>query len=398
MTRHLVLRKVYSMRTVSTLAITAFLTFFISSGLASQIDAQSSQASQPITVMPVTIIPANEPPDWRDFRTLSAHPNGEDIFFVECKKDLAENCRVLRFNLKTHALAYYALPKGYAYLEAYISPSGKKLALLRASQQVTTFPENLERREVAIMNTDGTGFEVLPLALGPKTRPTFNASDDHLAFWRAKPRTELGAKTLAAGFDVWEYDLKTGKEYSFGASYGFFQAGEIHYLPSGDEILVKGHVPSGEALLGLSLHDYEVRYPNYIFRLRRGQTTWVAPLFAKESFKGLMRLALSWDGTMVFDAEPPNGSTSIYRQEPRGGFRQWSTGQQALSVWEVFGTAALWYSALVGNQLIGIFDKYDAQREHDLKRFLTLDMQTGEWRALSIPALSAAQAIPVTLK
>ncbi|MGB8518360.1 MAG: hypothetical protein WCD45_10800, partial [Gallionella sp.] len=363
-------------------------------GLANQMNTPKFQAPQPTMDMPTSIIPSKDSPDWRDFRTLSAHPNGEEIFFVECQKNLAENCRVLRFNLKTRSLAYYALPKGYAYLEVYLSPSGKKLALLRASQQATTFPENLERREIAIMNTDGTEFEVLPLALGPKTTPTFNASDDRLAFWRAKPRTDSGAKTLASGYDVWEYDLKTGKEYAFGASYRFFQAGEIHYLPGVDELLVKGHVPSGEALLGLNLQNYEERYPNYVFRLRRGQTVWVAPLFANESFKNLMRLALSRDGAMVFDATPSKGATSIYRQEPGGGFRQWSTRNP----WDVFDTAALFYSTLIGNQFIGIFNNKDAQREPDLMRFLILNMQTGEWRALSIPPLSAARAIPVTLK
>lgn len=394
------------MKFINSLAITTLLTFFISNGLAHQMNTPNSQTPQAITEMPTTIIPSNDPPDWRDFRTLSAHPNGEEIFFVECQKNLAENCRVLRFNLKTRSLAYYALPKGYAYLEVYLSPSGKKLALLRASQQVTTFPENLERREIAIMNVDGTGFEVLPLALGAKTRPTFNASDDRLAFWRAKPRTESGAKTLAAGYDVWEYDLKAGKEYAFGASYRFFQAGEIYYLPSGDELLVTAQWPSegfagnsfdepaGRAFLGLSSNEYRKRYVNQVFRLHRGQADWSEPMFANESFKTLMRLALSRDGAMVFDATPPKGATSIYRQEPDGGFRQWSTRKP----WDVFGTASLWYSALVGNQLIGIFDNKDAQLEPGLKRFLTLDMQTGEWRALSIPPLSAARAIPVTLK
>lgn len=383
------------MKSINSLVITALLTFFIPNGLANQMNTPNSQAPQPITVMPTTTIPSNDPPDWRDFRTLSAHPNGEEIFFVECQKNLAENCRVLRFNLKTRALGYYALPKGYAYLEAYISPSGKKLALLRASQQVTAFPENLERREIAIMNVDGTGFEVLPLALGAKTRPTFNATDDRLVFWRAKPRTEPGAKTLAAGYDVWEYDLKAGKEYPFGASYRFFQAGEIYYLPSGDDVLVKGGVPLVDmARFGLDTHDYGKRYPNQIFTLKRGQSDWSEPMFANESFKSLMRLTLSRDGAMVFDAEPPKGSTSIYRQEPSGNFRQWSTRQP----WDVFGTAALFYAAMVGNQLIGIFNNKDAQSEPGLKRFLTLDMQTGEWRTLNIPPLVSARIIPVILK
>ncbi len=387
------------MKTINSLASTAFLTFFISNAWANPMNTQNSPAPQPITVMPVTIVPSDEPPEWRDFRTLSAHPNGEEIFFVECHKDLPENCRVLRLHLKTSALSYYALPKGYAYLEAYLSPSGKKLAMVRVSQQVTSIHENLERKEIAIMNSDGSGLEVLPLASGPKTMPKFNANDDRLAFWRSKPR-KPGSKTLAADYDVYEYDFKTGKEYAFGASYKFFQGGEIHYLLGGDELLVKADVPlAEEGRLGMNTQDYRKRYSNYIFRLQRGQTAWVAPLFADESFEGLWQLALSRDGEMVFEATPPKvGSISIYRYKASGGFFKWSKGQGQDSTRIVFGTASLLYSALAGNQLIGIFNNYASQGDRSLKRFLTLDMQSGEWRAMSIPPLSAARSMPVTLK
>ncbi len=95
--------------------------------------------------------------------------------------------------------------------------------------------------------------------------PTFNAGDDRLAFWRAKPRNP-GSKILAADYDVYEYDFKTGKEYPFGASYKFFR-GRIHYLQGGDELLVKADVPSIEGLLGLTIQDYMKRYTNYVFRL-----------------------------------------------------------------------------------------------------------------------------------
>jgi hypothetical protein len=394
------------MKTINRLIIKIIFTFFISNGIASQMKNQNPPEPQPISVVPTTIIPSNESPDWRDFRTLSSHPNGEDIFFVECKKHFHENCRVLRLNLKTRVLNYYDLPQGHTYLEAYLSPSGRKLAVIRTPQQVKNFPENLERREIATMNADGTNFEVLPLTVGPKTRPTFNASDDRLAFWRAQPRVEKGAKTLASSYDVWEYDLKMRKEYPFGASYRFFQAGEIHYMPGGDELLVAAQWPSegfnresfdtplGGAFLGLSSNEYRKRYVNQIFRLRRAQTDWSEPMFSSESFSNAMRLALSSDGAMVFDATPHKGSISIYRQEPNGSFRQWSTRQP----WDVFGTASLFYSALVGNKLIGIFNNKDNQRERDLKRFLTLDMQSSEWRVLGIPPLADAQPIPVTVK
>lgn len=383
---------------INRLVMVVFVAFFISNALATSMNTFNAPAAQPITVMPITIVPSNEPPDWRDFRSLSAHPNGEDIFFVECYKKPAEDCRVLRFNLKTRALTYYDLPKGYMYLSAYLSPSGKKLALVRVPQEVKSFPENLERYQIAVMNSDGTNFEVLPLAQGVKNRPTFNASDDRLAFWRGEPRTQP-AKTSVTDIDVYEYDFKTGKEYPFGPSYRFFQAGEIYYLPSGDELLVNTDIPLQEqARLGLDTHAFGIRYPNHIFHLRRGQTGWTAPLFANESFKAASRLALSRDGAMVFKAEAKKEGTSIFRSERAGGFTQWSYGFADNSIRHLFGAATANYSVLMGNQLIGIFNKHDAQRERDLKRFLILDMQTGEWRTLHIPSLSTAKPIPVTTR
>lgn len=364
------------------------------SEVANPMNTPNSPAPQPITVMPITVVPSNEPPDWRDFRTLSAHPNGEEIFFVECHKDLPEICRVLRLNLKTRAMAYYALPTGYSYPEVYVSPSGKKLALIRISLEFKALPENFERREIVIMNIDGNGLEVLPLALGPKSSPKFNASDDRLAFWRAAMR-KPNSKTLTTGYDVYEYDFKTGKEYPFGASYRFFQGGSIHYLPSGDELLVSSDVPlAQEGRLGMNVHEYGKRYLNHIFRLKRGQTQWVAPLFAHESFKHLRQTSLSRVGEMVFGAEAVKEGMSIFRAEHRGGFSQWQD-----KAWDSFNTGALNSSVIIGNQLLAIYQRHLAIPNYgEATRFLTLDMQNGEWRAMSIPPVSSAKAIPVSMK
>ncbi len=165
-------------------------------------------------------------------------------------------------------------------------------------------------------------------------------------------------------------------------------------------MLVKSDVPlSDEGLLGMTTHEYGKRYPNHIFRLKRGQTQWVEPLFAHESFKGLWQPTLSRDGDLVFDAAPPKmGSISICRHKTSDGFLKWSTGQGQDSIWVVFSTARLMYSALIDSKLIGIFSNYVSQNNQRLRRFLTLDMESGVWRAMSIPPVSTAKAIPVTLK
>lgn len=383
------------MKFFNRLTFSMLLCFSISISLANQMNTATTKIPGSITLMPTTIVPSNEPPDWRDFRTVTAHPDGEHIFFVECRKDFPENCRVMRLNLRTKGFAYFALPAGYSNAEAYVSPSGKKIALVRMPLQYKTFPDTLERREIAIVNSDGTGFEVLPLALGAKTRPTFNATDDRLAFWRATPRIEQGAKSAASGYDVWEYDFKTGKEYPFGTSYRFFGGGEIHYLDSGNDILIKAEPPLEQAArLGKEIRDYQQSFPNQVFILRRGDTRWVTPLFAQEHFSGVQRLALARDGAMVFDATPPKGSTAIYRQMPTGDFLQWSHR----SAWDTFDTASLYYAVVVGSELIGIFNNKNQQRAPDAKRFLILNMDKNTWRALSIPPAMTALAVPLALK
>lgn len=144
----------------------------------------------------------------------------------------------------------------------------------------------------------------------------------------------------------------------------------------------------------MSSKDYADRYLNHIFRLRRRETQWVAPLLANEPFKHLTRLALSRDGAMVFEAEAKKEGMSIFREGRQGGFSQWQD-----KTWDAFETGGVQYPALIGNQFLGIFRRRLALREGSIdRRFLTLDMESGEWRAMGIPPLITAKAMPVTLK
>ncbi len=370
------------------------------------ISAPQSNMPKPITNMPIKIIPSNQPVEWRDFRAVSAHPDGENIFFVECVNQPSSDCKVLRFNLKTKVLAYYDLPSEYFYVEAYLSPNGKKLSLVLIPKKITTFPETVQSIEIAIMNADGTNFEILPLASGIKTRPMFNFKNDKLAFWRAKPR-EQPAKTMASHYDVYEYDLKAKKEYLFAASYQFFQAGEIYYLPNGNEIVIGADVPSSDkALFGLDIWGYSKKYDNnMIFRLRRGQADWAEPLFIGDGFEFAHRVTLTHDNKIIFEAtnreQEQKGSSkwsySVYRQE-QNSFSKWSRGDKENPICKIFDTGSLKYSALLGNRLIGIYHKNASGRYSISYRFLILDMTTGEWSALNIPPLYTARAIPVTVK
>ena len=355
---------------------------------------EPQQPTRQITLMPTTIVKPDGPPDWRDFRTLSADPTGQILYFIECYRQPAPDCQVLRFDRATQQLYTYQLPEGYVYLEAYVSPSGRKLAMVRIPNG-TAFPETLEQRQIAIMNIDGSGFEVLPLAPGPKSRPTFNATDDRLAFWRAQVRMDRSAKTSASRYDVYEYSFDTRQEAQFAASYQFFQGGCLYYLSDQRQLLVHGDVPMrDEALFHLSTHEYKKRYPNHLFRLNRKQTTWTHPMYSREPFIYMMRVTANARGDIAFSAEAIQEGGSIFLDKQDGSFFRWSE-----RLWPAFETNTLLYAALLDSELVGIYVKTTAiSREHGKTRFLRLDMTSGEWRALPMPALSTAQSISVSLK
>lgn len=368
----------------------------LTSGVAAQINSPTATAVQQIISVPTTVIPPKEPPDWRDFRTVSAHPDGEQIVFVECDRDIPANCRVLRMNLKKNELFYYALPPEYTYSEAYFSPSGNKIAMIRVSTQFTTLPDNLEHREIVVMNSDGSGYEVIPLALGAKTRPTFNTAEDHLAFWRAKPR-EAGAKSIASGYDVWEYDFKTQKEKIFSVSYRFFEGGEIHYLPNESEMLVSAFVPlEDSASFELSTSEYISKYPTQIFKLKRDEKKWNTSMVNNPFFYSstAAQFSIMKNNDMILKASTLKGYMSIYKQEKNGAFFEWSARQ----LWNEFDIATMMYSAMSGDKLIGIFNDKNQQQKSTSKRFLMLDMIRNEWSALIIPVIKTATPIGVSLK
>jgi len=354
-------------------------------------------APHQVTVRSIGIESPDSPPDWRQFFHPTAHPDGEHLYFVECQKNLGEYCRILRLHLPTSMLSYYQMPPGHVYLHPRLSPSGKKLALIRAPVTPTPFPGNLERHEIAIMNIDGGDLEVLPLASGFKTRPSFNADESRLAFWRAMP--DIKDRNKPTAYDIYEYDFHERQESAFGPRYRFHGGGEIHYLPGGDEVLVEADIPlDHQARFNLDGRTYIDRYPNPIFRLRRGETQWVPPIFADESFKGARRLHRRPDGAMTFYVPAPPGHSlgrdAILVYYPDTGFQRWN--QEGARV--IFGTSRPAQLVMLNEEIIGVYHRYSEPENNRAKRFLALNTNTGILRALPIPALSTASPIPVSFK
>lgn len=207
----------------------------------------------------------------RDFRSLSVSPDGEELFFVEVDERLPEHSRILRYDLKKSTLRHFDLPKGYAYTEAKVSPSGKYIVMTRMKEVPFTaeakLREALDNSELAIMKIDGTDFRALRLSRGFKRSPVLSNDDSKVAYVRGSLRPQ-NSKSLASRLDIWEFDLKTGADTLFAGHFEFFEAGHMQYLSGDNEILFQAFGPREFAQ---SMSEYAKKYnSSNIYRISRG--------------------------------------------------------------------------------------------------------------------------------
>lgn len=326
----------------------------------------------------------------RDFRDLSIFPNSEELLLVEVnEKKLPEHSRVLRYNLKQNSLQHYALPKGYAYTDAKISPSGNYIVMKRVKEvdvkDEAQVRETLSNPEIAIMKTDGTDFRVLKLNPGFKHAPVLSNDDSKVAYWRGSLRPPH-SKSLASFFDIWEVDLKTGSDTLFAGNFEFFEGAQMQYLPEDHEILMHAYGPRAYAQ---SMSDYSKRYnDSHTYKASRGRTTLSEPILTEVYGSALPLIDLA--GNLYFEGAG-NDATSLLRKSPQGEIKRWIILR--IDFASLFTTAV----APNGAYIVFIYPFTDTRPSEGKRGIGMLDTQISQWGTLSIPPLESSSPIVVKL-
>jgi len=261
-----------------------------------------------------------DPAKGRDFREISVHPNGEELLFVECSRELdpTGGCYVLRYHLTTKHLDRYALPAGYFYKTASFSPRGKYVVMSRVPKHDTS-EENVrqahEQSEIVVMRADGSGLRVLPLTTGNKVAPILSQDEMRVAYWRSTLRPP-GSKTFSSNFDVWEVMLETGQDKLFAGPFSFFERARLQYL-SQDEVLVGAYGPKEHAQ---SMHEYQKKYSHSeMYRIRRNMTTLPEPILTEVEHASFPSIDNA--GNLYFTGARPG--ISLFRKPVQGAIQQW---------------------------------------------------------------------------
>jgi hypothetical protein len=221
-----------------------------------------------------------QPPIGRDYHSLSLHPNGQEILFIECA-DTLSGCGILRYHLKTQHLQRYQLPEGYEYFAANFSPQGNYIVIQR-NPLTKKYQENLnaaqQEVDIMIIRENSQELRILPLPIGAKIWPIMSNNEDKIAYWMVRPYH------LFMGFNIWEFELNTLTYQLFAGDLSFSEIGSIQYMPDDQALLVNASELGNNYLRYEKIFhkNYETKYSNSsIYLLPRHSHLFPAPLFTQ---------------------------------------------------------------------------------------------------------------------
>lgn len=284
----------------------------------------------------------------QDLRNPRFSPDGKTLMFDRCDPSLPDRCRIHLYNLETGTLRYYLPPEGQAWLQPYFSKDGKKIVFVTGpvgDHDKSVYEQRYQillNQQIAMMNLDGSDVRVLTTISGYKGMPAFSHSGDKVIFLMTNQLRDRG-KTLAADWDLWELDLKTGSLGLFaGQRFRFFQMNLSVYFKDDQRVLVKGDTPimiaSDARKTMKEMTDFNKRHNNSnIHVIERGQQQLSTPLFS--DLYSASRPCMDDQESIYFIAADNKMGGGKIRREMKDGKRDTWPFPKAKSSHSFWGTA-----------------------------------------------------------
>ncbi len=270
----------------------------------------------------------------RGFQNLSIHPNGQDWLISECSHAFTSYhaCYLLIYNLVDRSYQRLDLPRTHSYVEAGFSPSGEQILFVRQPPTLqgghSDVINSYAHGEIGIVNRDGSNFRMLPLKPSRIFSPVMSPNGEKLAYLVAGVDKPSGRGAFFTLFDIWEYDLTTGKNTIFAGPMKFYHASSISYL-SNDEIIASGFAPANTG--SEERRDYLGKYQgSEIFLIKRGMRFAPEPSFFDLPNAKLPSTDLQ--GNLFYETAPAKTGFSLTRKNRFGEPTIWREPRMNLCV------------------------------------------------------------------
>lgn len=335
---------------------------------------------------------------------ISFSPNGKKILFTRKKDDGIALLNV--YGLETGELSAYQSPHGESWYYATYSYDGKYIAFVIMPRKDNGYLD-FSNTQIAVMDPDGKNIRKITNSPGTRMSSSFSHNGKKIIFARAGMVRESG-RTPAAKYDVWEVDVKTGKETRL-TWYEFFLMSVPYYLPDDKTFIFAAENPSSypdspdnnyEAIKK-KRKEYESKYgenciyvmqgretlkPFIVFppeKVFRGKGTLTGKLLITEEGKGYSGDPLiSADGSRIFFlahsfmSTPTKGfDYQYYEYSPDGKHRRITSFINRMSISDT--------AVSFDGEKIGIV--YSAEPERDIRKIVICMVKDGTCREIVLP-------------
>ncbi len=323
----------------------------------------------------------------RGYNSVSIHLDGEQWLISECIRIESYrplDCQLFLHNLRSKRYQRYQLPSDYIYTDAQFSPSGRLIVGVRRPVPKADTYEELVRTfgnsEIFTMRLDGTHLKVYSDLKGHLKMPTLSEDETKLVYWKSSELRSAGEKTTFAHFDVYEFDLATGREQLFAGPFRFFEVRGLQYLNK-DRIILTAYGPSQYAA---QIGKYRKRFnSSEIYLISRGESNLPDPSYTE--IENASDATLDKTKNLYFLGMHKQHGISIFRFDQHPAY------------WRIPPLVPGGISALIAapdGQYIGfIYPVNPARASNPTNSLGIFDLREERWIPLHLPPSSAAELI-----
>ncbi len=265
----------------------------------------------------------------RDYITnISFSADGKKILFDRLKDEDPYQIQV--YELATGELSAYQPPVGEKWNAARYAYDGSRIVF--TITPIVNGEYDLADTQLALMDPDGRNVRKITHSPGLKEKPSFSHFGEKIIFARAET-IRKHARTRAADYDVYELDLRTGKETRL-THFNFYQMGGPQYFPDDERFFFSAWIPN--LFPGISDNDHDAiakkrdeyfkRYIDNNIYVMTKVSQILAPFMTYRDYSG--GLMMTADGQKIFfrgSGYKPDGSgdfEQIYLYSPSGDHRR----------------------------------------------------------------------------
>lgn len=263
--------------------------------------------------------------------TISVSPDGNQILFDGCGHKEYPACTIYRFDRDSDRLYRYLPrnPQESLYGGRY-SPSSNRIAF--SLMPVDTAGNDIfEDTQIAMMQQDGSGLQIVIAGKGLKTAPVLSYDEKQVVFFKSE-MSSVGSplrkqQTRANRYDLYNLNLFDGREMRL-TKYEFYSAGNAYFSSNNKKVFFEGDSPMRTPDWdqgGGYREEFKKKYQdNIIFTVPTdgsASNRELIPYFIHSY--GSKKPVVFKDGSLVFEGrEGIQGFIHYYKRSPDGSLHK----------------------------------------------------------------------------